>query len=137
MSHVTKIRLYTSARRWLIFSVEGFSADVWVEGGRLLVRSADARLKNCLEQQIHRLVISNSVEGVSMARTKVPGRRDTITHFVEPKKYSDPGFLGWLWQNPVWDRQQFAGHKVIKKRSELVWSRVTQPDRKISVENHS
>jgi hypothetical protein len=109
------IRLYTRRPKWLFFKTGGFAAEVSVRDGRLIVDSADMKLKTELEKQLE-VVHRNGVLGIAARQSKGPTGRK-IAHVIQPKQPDDPTFLAWIWENDFWSNRVVAGHEIVKGKS--------------------
>jgi hypothetical protein len=120
MTRFFHIRLYTEQTRWLVITTGSFAAEIHTQHGQVVVVSGDPTLKAGLDVEIGRLVATGEIEGMTVSKKKVAGRRDTVTHLIEPKNPSDPAFIACLWESSLLHRREIAGHTIVKERSQLI-----------------
>jgi hypothetical protein len=120
MTRSFRIRLYTERTRWLVITTGSFAAEIYTRRGKVVVVSGDPQLKAGLDAEIGRFVANGEVKGMTVSKKKVAGRRDTVTHFIEPKNPNDPAFIACLWESSLLHRREIAGHAIVKERSQLL-----------------
>jgi len=120
MTRSFHIKLYTEQTRWLFITTGSFAADIYTQHGKVVVMSSDPKLKAGLEAEIGSLVANGEVTGMTVSKKRVAGRRDTVTHFIEPKSPNDAAFIACLWESSFLHRREIGDHTIVKERSRLI-----------------